>query len=50
MKNNSIHIPENLPYELVMLNEKEFCQLTGQTLATARANRIRDAVSIKSEG
>lgn len=41
MKNNSVHIPTNLPYELVMLNEREFCQLIGQKLATARSNRIK---------
>ena len=41
MENNSINIPTNLPYELVMLNEKEFCQLIGQKIATARSNRIK---------
>ena len=41
MENNNIKIPTNLPYELVMLNEKEFCEITGQKLATARANRLK---------
>jgi hypothetical protein len=34
-------IPKNVPYDLIMLTEKEFCKVTGQTLATARSNRIK---------
>lgn len=38
---NAVQVLNNLPYELTMLNEKEFCQITGQKLSTARANRIK---------
>jgi hypothetical protein len=31
----------NLPYDLILLNEKEYCRITNQKLATARANRIK---------
>ncbi len=29
------------PLDLVLLNEKEFCDITGLKLATARSNRIK---------
>lgn len=32
---------KNVPYELTMLNETEFCEITRQKLATVRANRIK---------
>lgn len=38
---DTLQLKNNLPYELIMLNEKEFCQITGQKLSTARANRIK---------
>ena len=38
---NKIYIPTDLPYDLVLLTEQEFSYITGQKLATVRANRIK---------
>ena len=29
------------PLDLILLNEKEFCEITGHKLSTARSNRIK---------
>jgi len=37
----NLHIPTNMPYDLIMLTEKEYCQITYERLSTTRANRIK---------
>lgn len=40
-ENYDIKLQTSLPYELTFLTEKQFCQITGQKVATARSNRIK---------
>ncbi|AIL64732.1 hypothetical protein NOVO_01680 [Rickettsiales bacterium Ac37b] len=46
-ENNELNIPKNenlnihKPPHLIFLNEKEFCEITGQKISTARSNRIK---------
>ncbi len=39
--NNTVPLAKNLPHELTFLTEKQFCEITGQKVATARSNRIK---------